>query len=60
MKANVVGKEFSEPFSFSSEIRNALNNANTAHIKNKEYGKKIWSKPHVLGYDIAKKSGTGL
>ena len=60
MKTNVVGKEFTNPFSFSSEIRNVLANANSTHIKNKEYGKKIWSKPHVLAYDIAKKAGTGL
>jgi len=40
MQTNVVGKEFTNPFSFSSEIRSALNNANTSHIKNKEYGKK--------------------
>ena len=60
MQTRVVGKEFTNPFTLSSEIRNALAITNSTHIKNKEYSKKIWSKPHVLAYDIAKISGTGL
>ncbi|GGG40430.1 4Fe-4S binding protein [Bizionia arctica] len=60
MKAHVVGKEFSNPFSFSSEITSALETANETYKQNSEWGKVIWDKPHSLSYEIAKKSGTGI
>jgi len=60
LQANVVGKEFSDPFSFSSKITNALENANTTHKENSEWDKVIWSKPHSFSYEIAKSSGSGL
>ena len=41
MQTRVVGKEFTNPFTLSSEIRNALAITNSTHIKNKEYSKKI-------------------
>ncbi|PWI30828.1 FeS-binding protein [Flavobacteriaceae bacterium LYZ1037] len=60
LKTNVVGKEFSNPFLFSSEITSALEIANETHKQNSEWGKVIWDKPHSFSYEIAKKSGTGI
>jgi len=60
LNANVVGKEFSNPFTFSSKITTALETANETHKQNSEWDKVIWSKPHSFAYDIAKSAGTGL
>ncbi len=60
LEANVVGKEFSDPFSFSSKITTAIKNANSSHKENSEWDKVIWSKPHSFSYEIAKSSGSGL
>mgnify|MGYP000014272021 CR=1 FL=1 len=60
MRTHVLDKEFTNPFNFSSEIRRALTTANSFHNKHKEYGKKIWSKPHMMAYDVAKVSGKGV
>ncbi len=60
LKTNVVGKAFTGPFSFSSKITSAIENANTIHETKKEWGKKIWSKPHSFAYEISKDAGTGI
>jgi len=60
MNAEVVGKEFTNIFSFSSKITTTLNDANTIHKQNSEWNKVIWSKPHSLSYGIAKSAGTGI
>jgi len=60
MNSNVVGKEFNNPFSFSTEITSALESANEMHKKNSEWDKVIWDKPHSLTYEIAKQGGSGL
>ena len=60
MQTHVVDREFTNPHKLSSEIRRALTTANSFHRENKEYKKLIWSKPHLLAYDIAKVSGKGL
>jgi len=60
MKSNVVGKEFTKPFSFSSKITSALEIANETHKQNSEWDKVIWDKPHSFSYEIAKQSGSGL
>ena len=60
LNTNLVGKEFSEPFSFSSQIVTAVKEVNKIHKKNREWGKVIWDKPHSLSYDIAKIAGKGI
>ena len=60
IKTNVVGKEFTNPFSFSSKITSAVENANATHKQNGEWDKVIWSKPHSFSYEIAKSAGTGI
>lgn len=60
IKTNVVGKEFTNPFSFSSKITSALETANATHKQNGEWDKVIWSKPHSFSYEIAKSAGTGI
>ncbi|MDE0535304.1 4Fe-4S binding protein [Tenacibaculum sp. L6] len=60
IKNNVVGKEFTNPFSFSSKITSALEIANTTHKENSGWDKVIWSKPHSFSYEIAKEAGTGI
>jgi ferredoxin-type protein NapH len=59
IKNNVVGKEFTNPFSFSSSITTALETANAAHKQNNEWDKVIWTKPHSFSYEIAKSAGSG-
>ncbi|NOY46816.1 MAG: 4Fe-4S binding protein [Chlorobi bacterium] len=59
IKNNVVGKEFTNPFSFSSSITTALETANAAHKQNNEWDKVIWTKPHSFSYEIAKSAGNG-
>ncbi|VAW14370.1 Hypothetical iron-sulfur cluster binding protein YccM, partial [hydrothermal vent metagenome] len=60
IKTNVVGKEFTNPFSFSSKITSALETANATHKQNGEWDKVIWNKPHSFSYEIAKSAGTGI
>ncbi len=59
IKNNVVGKEFTNPFSFSSSITTALETANATHKQNNEWDKVIWTKPHSFSYEIAKSAGNG-
>lgn len=59
LKTNVVGKTFTNPFSFSSKITSALETANTAHKANSEWDKVIWSKPHSMVYEISKTAAFG-
>ena len=60
MNDHVVGTEFSNSFSFSSEIISALESANEIHKKNSEWDKVIWDKPHSFSYQLAKESGIGI
>ena len=60
MNSHVVGKEFSNPFLFSTEITSALESANEIHKQNSEWDKVIWDKPHSFSYEIAKQGGSGL
>ena len=60
MKSEVVGKEFTNPFSFSSKITFAIENANKTHKLNSEWDKVIWDKPHSFSYQIAKTAGRGI
>ena len=59
MQENVVGKEFNGMQSLSPLITSALENANAQHKKNKEYKKKIYTKPSDMAALIGKKSGSG-
>ena len=59
IKSEIVGKEFTDPFSFSSKITSALETANESHKLNSEWDKVIWDKPHSFSYQIAKSSGGG-
>jgi len=59
IKDNVVGKEFSNPFTFSSKITTALETANASHKLDSEWDKVIWNKPHSFAYEIAKRAGKG-
>ncbi|WP_142785160.1 4Fe-4S binding protein [Changchengzhania lutea] len=60
MNQDVVGKPFTNPFTLSSEITTAIENANIKHRKNELWDKVIWDKPHSFSYQIVKASGTGL
>ncbi|WP_418604534.1 4Fe-4S binding protein [Hwangdonia sp.] len=60
LKTNVVKKEFTNPFSFSSQITSALKTANETHKQNSEWDKVIWDKPHSFSYQIAKSAGSGM
>ena len=60
LKTNVVSKEFSNPFSFSSKITSAIENANISHRKNREWSKVIYGKPHSFSYDIVKNISSGV
>ncbi len=60
VKNNIVGKKYTNIFSFSSEIRTALETANAAHKENSEWDKVIWDKPHSFSYELAKSAGTGI
>ncbi|MGB3150195.1 MAG: 4Fe-4S binding protein [Maribacter sp.] len=60
LKSKVVGEEFNGIQSISPLIVKALESANAAHRKNKEYKKVIYTKPRDMAATIAKKSGTGF
>ena len=60
IQQNVVGKEFTGMFDLSSKVSSALENANATHTKNKEYDKKIYTKPSDMTTLIAKDSGNGF
>ncbi len=57
---NVVGKEFQGMQSISPLVSAAIENANTQHVKNKEYKKKIYTKPSDMATLIGKRSGNGF
>jgi len=59
LKSTTVGKEFSTPFAFSSNITTAIANANVTHKEKGERDKVIWGKPHSFSYEIAKNVGAG-
>ncbi len=60
VKSNVVAKEFTSPFTFSSEITSTLESANETHKLNNEWDKVIWDKPHSFSYELAKQAGSGI
>lgn len=60
IQQNVIGIEFTNPFSLSEKITSAFAKANEIHKKNREWDKVIWDKPHSLSYEIAKNSGQGI
>ena len=60
IKSEVVGKEFTNPFSFSSKITSAIETANETHKLNSEWDKVIWDKPYSFSYEIAKSAGAGV
>jgi len=60
IQKNVVGKKFNGMLGLSPKIFSALENANEQHIKNKEWGKKIYSKPSDMATLVGKKSGRGF
>ena len=49
---NVIGKGYSDPFSFSTEITNALDESNAGYKANSEWDKVIWDKPHSLSFEL--------
>ena len=59
IQQNVVGKEFTGMLDLSSKVSSAIENANATHTKNKEYDKKIYTKPSDMTTLIAKDSGNG-
>ncbi|KAB8154398.1 4Fe-4S binding protein [Kordia sp. TARA_039_SRF] len=59
LQESTVGKEFSTPFTFSSNIVSAIEDANEKHEANQEWDKKIWEKKHSFSYAIAKDIGAG-
>lgn len=59
IQQNVVGKEYNGMINLSSNISKALDNANEAHVKNKEYKKKIYTKSSEMASLIGKRSGSG-
>ena len=60
MNEKVVGIEYTNSFSFSSEIISAMESSNEIHKKNNEWDKVIWDKPHSFSYQLAKASGIGI
>lgn len=60
IETNMIGKEFNNPFSFSSNITAALKTANVTHKQNNEWDKVIWDKPHSFSYEISKNAGSGI
>jgi len=60
IEKNVVGKEFNGMQALSPVISSVLKKANAEHSKNKEYKKKIYTKPSDIAALIGKKSGTGF
>ena len=60
MQKNIVGKEFNGVQMLSSLVIKAIKKANNQHIKNREYKKKIYTKPSDMATLISKKSGTGF
>ncbi|NER18178.1 4Fe-4S binding protein [Spongiivirga citrea] len=57
---DVVGKEFNGMFALSPVIAQALETANAQHIKNKEWGKRIFSKPRDMAAALGKPAGSGF
>jgi len=60
INTQVVGKEFSGPFTLSTTIIKSIEDANIVHRKKREWIKVIWAKPHSFSYEIAKIAGTGV
>ncbi|WP_179318231.1 4Fe-4S binding protein [Winogradskyella helgolandensis] len=60
LKSNVVGKDFNGMQSLSPNISKAITNANEAHIKNKEWDKKIYTSSSDMAAMIGKKSANGF
>jgi Pyruvate/2-oxoacid:ferredoxin oxidoreductase delta subunit len=60
LQNEVVDQSFNGMLGFSPKITSALEKANAAHRKNKEYKKIIYTKPHDMAALIGKKSGTGF
>jgi Pyruvate/2-oxoacid:ferredoxin oxidoreductase delta subunit len=60
MNERVVGIEYSNSFSFSSEIISMMESSNEMHQNNNEWDKVIWDKSHSFSYQLAKISGKGV
>ncbi|MGB0980791.1 MAG: 4Fe-4S binding protein [Winogradskyella sp.] len=60
IKANIVGKDFNSMLALSPKISKAINNANTTHIKNKAWDKKIYTKSSNMAALIGKTSANGF
>lgn len=60
IEKTVVNKAFSGMQNLTPVIANALEHANESHVKNKEYGKKIYTSSNDMASEIGKKSGTGF
>jgi polyferredoxin len=60
LTASCVNTRFSEPFSLSSKIAKAVNEANAYHKEHQQWDKVIWEKPHSLAFQLVKASGTGI
>ncbi|MFV0248314.1 MAG: 4Fe-4S binding protein [Tenacibaculum sp.] len=59
LKKSTTNKQFSNSYSFSSNIIEALKKANQTHKAKGEWDKVIWVKPHSFAYQIAKQAGIG-
>ncbi|WP_375238502.1 4Fe-4S binding protein [Aurantibacter sp.] len=60
LKDKVYNKTFNGMQSLSPVIAKAITEANKYHIKNKEWGKKIYTKPSDMSALIGKKSAVGF
>src|SRR5690606_20001182 len=60
IEKNVMGREFKGMMDFSSRITDALEDANSRHRQNKEYGKIIYIGPHDIAATLAKSAGKGF
>ncbi|WP_299435341.1 4Fe-4S binding protein [uncultured Maribacter sp.] len=60
LKSKIVGKDFSGITSLAPIVETTINDANTVHSKNKEWGKKVYAGSDDFATAIRKKSGYGF
>ena len=60
IKSDIIGQDFSGMQTLSPKISKAIENANEAHTKNKEWDKKIYTKSSDMAAMIGKKSANGF
>ncbi len=60
LEANIVGKEFAGYQAIAPIVQESINKANSVHVKNKEWSKKIYTSSDDLATAIRKKSGYGF